>query len=66
MRVERVKPMVFRLTLHAYELAAVMAAARWAAEGAPGQLDESAVEQLRKVVASFDDERRRNTAGAAP
>jgi hypothetical protein len=54
MRVERVRPTVVRLTLHAYEAAALMAAARWAAEGAQDPLPEEAAEQLRQILDSYD------------
>ena len=57
MKVERVRPSVLRLTLHAYELAALIAAARWAAE--KGELPAESVEQLRQVLASFDEATRR-------
>lgn len=55
MRVERLRPTTFRLTLHAYEMAAVMAAARWVAEGAEGELDPAVRERLDDVLASYDD-----------
>ena len=62
MKVERVRPSVLCLTLHAYELAALIAAARWAAEKGDGelpaesveQLPAESVEQLRQVLASYD------------
>ncbi len=59
MQVERPRPAVFRLTLHALELSALVAAARWAAEGAEGELPPEARSQLRKVLASYDSETRR-------
>ncbi|MDQ2934065.1 MAG: hypothetical protein M3R49_03620 [Chloroflexota bacterium] len=43
-----------RLTLHAYEAAALLAAARWVAEGSQGSLPDDAVIQLRQVLASYD------------
>ncbi len=42
-----------------YELAAVIAAARWVAEGADGELPAEAVEQIRKVLTSYDAEAQR-------
>lgn len=54
MKIERVRPMVLRVTLHVYEMAALVAAARWAAEGAPGEMEPGALEQLRQVLASYD------------
>lgn len=59
MKVERVRPSVLRLTLHAYELAALIAAARWAAEKGDGELSAESVEQLRQVLASYDEATRR-------
>ena len=53
MKVERVRPSVLRITLHVYELAALLAAARWAVER--GELPEESVEQLRQVLASYDE-----------
>jgi len=55
MHIEHTRPTVLRLTLHAYELATLMAVARWAAEGASGELPKEAVEQLRQLVESYED-----------
>ena len=55
MKVERVRPAVLRLTLHAYELAALIAAARLVAEKGEDELPEEAAEQLRQVLASYDE-----------
>jgi hypothetical protein len=52
-QLERVRPTVLRLTLHAYELAALIAAARLVAE--KDELPEEASEQLRQVLASYDE-----------
>ena len=57
MQLERVRPSVLRLTLHAYELAALIAAARLVAE--KDELPEEASEQLRQVLASYDEATRR-------
>lgn len=62
MKLERARPTVFKVTLHAYELSALIAAARWAVEGAEGELSEEAREQLRQVVESYDAETRRLNA----
>ena len=67
MKVERVRPSVFCLTLHAYELAALIAAARWLAEKSDGELPAESVEQLRQVLASYDEATRRaDTPGSFP
>jgi hypothetical protein len=55
MQLERVRPMVIRMTLHTYEATALITAARWVADGTQGELPEEAVEQLREVLASYDD-----------
>jgi fructose-1,6-bisphosphatase/sedoheptulose 1,7-bisphosphatase-like protein len=60
MTVERLRPTVLRVTLHAYELSALVAAARWVAEGAEGDLPKEAVDQLRQVLDSYDAEMRQS------
>ena len=62
MKVERVRPAVLRLTLHAYELAALIAAARLVAEKGEDELPEEAAEQLRQVLASYDEAARQPDA----
>ena len=59
MKIERPRPAVFRVTLHAYELSALVAAARWVVEGGEGDLPKEARDQLRKVLESYDKEARR-------
>lgn len=65
MKVERPRPAVFRLTLHAYELSALVAAARWAAEGAEGELPPEARDQLRTVLDGYDAAMNRQAEAAA-
>jgi hypothetical protein len=55
MQLERVRPMVIRMTLHAYEATALITAARWVAEGAKDELPDEAMQHLREVLASYDD-----------
>lgn len=43
-----------RITLHAYELASLTAAARWAVEGGQGELAAEAHDQLTAVLASYE------------
>ena len=50
---------MLRLTLHAYELAALIAAARLVAQKGEEELPEAAAQQLRQVLASYDDASRR-------
>lgn len=54
MRIERVRSTVLRVTLHTYELAALVSAARWAEEGGTGELPEEVREELRHVLASYE------------
>jgi hypothetical protein len=54
MKVERVRPVTLQVTLSAYELSALIAAARWVSEGAKGELAPEAVDQLRQVLANYD------------
>jgi hypothetical protein len=58
-KLERVRPDVFQLTLHAYELVTLMATARWACDGANGELPPESVPQLRQVLDTYDAERNR-------
>lgn len=62
MKIKRTRPSVFEVTLHAYELSALLAAARWVVEGAEGDLPEEAVDQLRQVVENYEAETRRLNA----
>ena len=54
MKIERARPTRFVVELHAYELAKLIAAARWAIE--TDELPSEAVEDLQRIVASYDDE----------
>jgi hypothetical protein len=54
MKIERVRPAILQVTLSAYELSALIAAARWVAEGAEGELAPEAMEQLQQVLASYE------------
>lgn len=59
MQIEPVDSTKYRVTLHAYELAALMSAARWIAEGAEGELPNKAKEQLSRILNSYDAESKR-------
>jgi predicted DNA-binding transcriptional regulator YafY len=61
-QLERVRPSVLRLTIHAYELAALIAAARLVAQKGEDELPEEALKQLRQVLASYDEASRRTDA----
>jgi len=59
MKVERLRPAVLQVTFHAFELAALIAAARWIVEGAEGELPPESKDQLQQVLDSYDQEVRR-------
>jgi hypothetical protein len=54
--VTRVRPTVFDLRLHATELAALMAAVRWAVEGGPESLPADARDELRRILSRYDEQ----------
>jgi hypothetical protein len=54
MRIERLRPTTFQVTLHAYELSALVAGARWTAE--QGDLPEEARKQLEEVLTRYEAE----------
>ena len=55
MKVERVRPSVLRITLHVYEMATLIAAARWAAEKGGEEMPPESLEQLHLVLESYDE-----------
>jgi hypothetical protein len=59
MQLERVRPMVLRGTFHAYELAALTAAARYLVEAAPADIPAESLAQLTQVLADYDEQVRR-------
>lgn len=59
MQVERIRPTTYRITLHTYELAALVSAARWVVDGARGELPQEATEQLSQILAAYDKESHR-------
>lgn len=54
MRLEWTRPGIVRVTAHAYELAALVAAARFVTESAPPDVPEQALEQLRQLLSDYD------------
>lgn len=54
MKLERVSPASCRLTLHAYELAALISAARWAVEGGDGEMAPEARRDLEQLLVRYD------------
>lgn len=65
MIVERPRPAVLRLTAHVHEVAALITAARWVAEGRPGELPGPALDDLRAVLADYDEGLRREALARA-
>jgi hypothetical protein len=55
MRIEQVRPGIFRLLVSGVELAALTSSARWAVEGGKGELTQEAIAQMQQVLASYDD-----------
>lgn len=49
-----------RVTAHAYELAALVAAARFVIESAPPDIPEQALEQLRQLLSDYDTQTARS------
>ena len=64
MRIRRIRPAVLEVTLHAHELAALVAAARWAAEGGRGEMAPEALEQIEQVLANYEASLQRQQVGA--
>ena len=56
MELERVRPTVLRATLHAYELAALVTAARYVVDASPAEVPDAARDQLRGLLAKYDTE----------
>ncbi|KJY43002.1 hypothetical protein VR41_05235 [Streptomyces sp. NRRL B-1568] len=48
------RPGVLRITAHAYEFAALVAAARYVAEAAPEEIPDEALEQVRRVLEEYE------------
>ncbi|MDR8394321.1 hypothetical protein NC796_24445 [Aliifodinibius sp. S!AR15-10] len=59
MHLERIRPTKYRITLHSYELAALISAARWITDGAEGELTREATEQLKDILTAYDTELKR-------
>jgi hypothetical protein len=58
-QLNRVRPTVVQVTLHAYELAGLMAAVRYVVDSAPSEIPQAAREQLGELLADYDRELRR-------
>ncbi|MES2398160.1 MAG: hypothetical protein V4549_19250 [Bacteroidota bacterium] len=54
MHIEKLHNQIFHITLSGYELATLISSARWAAEGAKGELTAEAVSQLKQVVSNYE------------
>ena len=59
MQIKQQRPGIFQLNLSGYELAALIASARWAADGAKGELTPEALEQLKQVLSNYDNAQKR-------
>jgi len=66
MQIESIRPTMLQVTLHSLELATLIAAARWVAEGQPGELHDEAVDKLRQVLAEYDAAWQQREAESGP
>ncbi|MFG3410488.1 hypothetical protein [Streptomyces sp. NPDC048142] len=66
MHLEWARPGVLRATAHAFEFAALVAAARYVAEFAPPDIPEESLEQLKHVLSDYDTQARRLHGTPAP
>ncbi|ATW52167.1 hypothetical protein [Streptomyces peucetius] len=66
MHLEWARPGVLRATAHAFEFAALVAAARFVAESAPPDIPQEALEQLRQVLHDYDAQALRLHEAAPP
>ncbi|WP_267243872.1 hypothetical protein [Streptomyces sp. PR69] len=58
------RPGVLNITSHAYEFAALVAAARYVAEAAPADIPPEALRQLRGILDDYDTQMARLRDGA--
>ncbi|MER5466909.1 hypothetical protein ABT010_41150 [Streptomyces sp. NPDC002668] len=56
MELERVRSTVLRGTFHVYELAALVAAARYVTKSAPSEVPAESLEQLRRLLDDYDQQ----------
>lgn len=54
MQIKKKNAGIFQVTLSGYELAALLSSARWICDGAKGELNETAIHQLKSVIQSYD------------
>ncbi|PBC75571.1 hypothetical protein BX265_0239 [Streptomyces sp. TLI_235] len=64
MELERIRPTVLRATFHAYELASLVAAARYVVDTAPDDVPAESLAQLGALLADYD--RQLHGLSAAP
>lgn len=54
MQLENITPTTYKVTLHAYELATLISAVRWIADGAEGELSPEVREQMERILNEYD------------
>ncbi|MFF2846927.1 hypothetical protein ACFVT5_11395 [Streptomyces sp. NPDC058001] len=64
MELERLRPTVLRATFHTYELATLIAAARYLAETAPEDVPEGSLSQLTALLKDYDTQLSHLDSGA--
>lgn len=55
MQLVKVSPNKYNMTLHSYELATIISAVRWIAEGAKGTLSSEIIEQMENFLHSYEN-----------
>lgn len=66
MQLEWARPGVLRATAHAFEFAALVAAARFVAESTPSEIPGEALDQLRRILDEYDAQTARLRDEAPP
>lgn len=56
MELERLRPTVLRGSFHVYELAALVAAARFVVRTAPSEIPAESLDELRRLLADYDQQ----------
>ncbi len=54
MHIQQIRPTQVQLTLHSFELATLIAAARWITGGCAGELPPTVIDQMQQVLAHYD------------
>jgi hypothetical protein len=55
MQLSKISPTKYKMTLHSYELATLISAVRWIAEGAKGTISPEIIEQMENILNSYEN-----------